>query len=109
MKPYNYKMQTNITRALKHYNEITTNSKFTILDGNILCMVKSFSDNGSKFFMSEKEIAENTISSEKTVQRSINRLCEAGLLKKEKDYTDGKCRRVLIYQPLEVQNILDLK
>ena len=104
-----YQMHTDITKALKRYNDMTASNTFSTLDGNILCMVKSFADKNLDFFMSEKEIAENNITSISTVQRSIKRLCEAGLLKREKDYAEGKGKRLLIYQYSAVQELIDAK
>lgn len=104
-KNYMFTIYSDITKALKHHNEIMPSEKFTTLDGNILCLVKSFSDNGLDFFMSEKEIAETNITSEKTVQRSVNRLCKANLLKKEK--LNG--RRILVYQESNVHDLLKIE
>lgn len=104
-KDYNFQVHTNIMRALKRSNEIIPNSNFTTLDGNILCMIKSFSDSGYPFFMSDKEIADNNNTSEKTVQRSIKRLCEAGLLVNKRD---GPRKRYLEYQPNAMQKLMDL-
>ena len=106
---YTYVMHLEIMKALKRHNEIIPNSKFTTLDGNILCMIRSFAEKGQLFYMSEREIAANNITSEKTVQRSIKRLCEAGLLKSKLDYSTGTRRRYLEYQPKAVQELINLK
>lgn len=106
-KHYTYQIHSNIMKALKRSNDIIPGSNFTTLDGNILCMVKSFSDSGYCFYMSDKELAEANITSEKTIQRSIKRLCTAGLLQTKEDYSTGKRRRHLIYQHDAVQALLD--
>lgn len=106
-KQYNYQVHSNIMKALKRSNDIIPGSKFTTLDGNILCMVKSFSDSGYDFFMSDKELAEVNITSEKTIQRSLKRLCEAGLLKTKDEYYGFKRSRHITYQPEAVQRLLD--
>ena len=107
-KDYNFQIHTNIMRALKRSNEILPDSNFTTLDGNILCLIKSFNDNGYVFFMSDKELADNNNTSEKTVQRSIKRLCSAGLLNSKQDYTGGARRRYLEYSTTALQELLDL-
>lgn len=107
-KDYSFQVHINIMRALKRSNEILPDSGFTTLDGNILCLVKSFNDNFCEFFMSDKEIADNNNTSEKTVQRSIKRLCAAGLLNSSQSYVGGVRRRYLEYNANALQELMDL-
>ena len=108
MADYTYLTHTNIPYAMDRYNKIMPGTKFKTIDGCILNIVKSFSENGAKFFMSNEELGRITISNASTVQRSVDRLVAAGLLKKENTYTAGKPQRILIYQKEAVQNLLDL-
>ena len=41
-KNYNYKIHTDITRAMNKYNKIMTGPRFNTIDGNILNLIKSF-------------------------------------------------------------------
>lgn len=104
-KNYTFKIHTNIMRALKAHNEISPGSSFTTLDMMILCLVKSFTDSKTDFFMSVKEIANITLSSESTVHRSLKRLCAAGLLERKKDKSN---KYILIYKDEAVKKLLTL-
>lgn len=107
-KDYSFQVHINIMRALKRSNDLLPDSNFSTLDGNILCMVRSFNESGYVFFMSDKELADINITSEKTIQRSIKRLCAAGLLTSRQDYTGGARRRYLEYSHTALQELLDL-
>ena len=62
---YNFKFHTNISRAMSNYNKVMSGPRFSTLDASILCLIKSFNDSNTKFYMSNKELAEimNKISS----------------------------------------------
>lgn len=105
-KNYSYLVYTDISRAMNQYNRTITGSRLNIIDANILSIVKSFSESGTNFFMSNKELADITISDASTVQKAINRLITIGLLKKETAYDGQRPRRVLIYQTDAVKRFL---
>ena len=105
-KNYSYLVYTDINRAMRQYNHVIIGSKLNIMDANILSIVKSFSEAGYNFFMSNRELADITISDASTVQKSINRLISIGLLKKEVVYDGQRPRRILIYQKDVVNNFL---
>ena len=104
-KDYTFKIHTNIIRALKAYNEMHPTTTFSTLDMMILCLVKSFADSKTDFFMSVKEIANITLSSESTVHRSLKRLCSAGLLERKKDKSN---KYILIYKDEAVKKLITL-
>jgi predicted transcriptional regulator len=105
---YNFQMQSNILYALNKHNELVPTPHLTILDAAILSLSKSFFETGNKLFMSNKELGRLLLADPGTVQRSIDRLMAAGLLKKEKEYIGGKPRRYLLYQSDAVQRLYDL-
>lgn len=105
-KNYYYTVHTDISRALKRYNTLMPKGKFTILDSNILSMIRSFNKSNTKFFMSNKELADIMITDPATIQKAINRLCAAGLIKKENIYSGPRPQRVLHYQEMAVQKLL---
>ena len=109
-KNYSYLIYTDINRAMNQYNKnrsnIGPNSRLNITDANILSIIKSFSESGTNFFMSNKELAEITISDASTVQKSINKLIGLGLLQKENYYEGNRPKRVLLYQSDAVKNFL---
>lgn len=108
MSKYSFQIQACIMEAMSKHNKIMPGPRFNTIDGNILSIVKSFYDSGSVFFMSNQQLANITISSQSAVKRSIDRLLQAGLIKKENHYVAGKPQRILIYQQDEVQKMLDL-
>ena len=108
-KSYNYNIQTEITKALTKYNRIMPGPRFNTLDGNILNLVRSFSETNTPFYMSNKELSEVMTADPSTIQRSIDRLVNAGLLSKEITYSNSKQHRMLTYVPQAVQNLIDLK
>ena len=109
-KNYNYNIHTDITRAMSKYNKIMMSPRFNTLDGNILNLIRSFSEAGQKFYMSNKELSETMIADPSTIQRSIDRLIAVGLVTKEIIYIAAKPQRHLIYQNAAVQSkLLDLE
>lgn len=109
MGSYNYNIQTDITKALSKYNRIMPGPRFNTLDGNILNLIRSFSETDTPFFMSNKELADVMIANPSTIQRSIDRLVNAKLISKEITYSNSKQHRVLTYLPQAMQNIIDLR
>jgi DNA-binding MarR family transcriptional regulator len=108
-KNYNYNINTTITRAMSKYNKIMTGPRLTTLDGNILNLIRSFSETKTKFFISNKELGEIMIADPSTVQRSIDRLIAVGLVQKEIIYVGSKPQRILTYQKDMVQKkLLDI-
>ena len=108
MSKYNYNISTDITCAMSKYNKIMPGSRFNTIDGNILNLVRSFDRTNTKFYISNKQLAEIMIADPSTVQRSIDRLIAAGLLTKEITYIGQKPQRLLLYQKEAVQKLLNL-
>lgn len=108
MSKYNYNISTDITCAMSKYNKIMSGVRFNIIDGNILNLVRSFARTNTKFYMSNRQLAEIMIADPSTIQRSIDRLVSLGLLKKEIIYVGPKPQRLLTYQKDAVQQLLNL-
>ena len=107
-KNYNFKFYTGIARAMNNHNKIMPTPRFTTLDVSILCLIKSFYESKTKFYMSNKELGEIMIADPSTIQRSIDRLIAVGLVTKEIIYVGAKPQRLLTYQKQAMQNIIDL-
>ena len=105
-KNYNYQNHSYIAQAMQTHNSIMPGPKFTLLDYNILCLVKSFNETGNCFYMSNEQLAKEFFSCEKTVRSSIKRLCEHGLLKKEYIENNRLKGRYLTYQEDAVQRFV---
>ena len=106
---YNFTLHINIMYAITNHNNLIPGDKLTLLDGSLICFIKSFQDNGQKFFISNKELARIFIANESTIQRSINKLTQMGLLKSEKIYSGQLPRRYLTYSETKLQELLNLK
>ena len=105
-KTYSFLIQSDIMHAITKHNEIMPGKRMTLLDGTILCLVKSFQDKGQKFYMSNKEIGKLCASNESTVQRSINKLLSLDLLCAEKIYCGQQPRRYLTYNSWTLQDFI---
>ena len=105
-KDYNYKNYYSISEAMKIHNNIMPGPKFTLLDYNILCLVRSFYESNQKFYMSNEQLAELFFSCEKTVRSSIKRLEDSWFITKE--LIDGNRRkgRYLYYQKDVVEKFI---
>ena len=105
-KNYNYQNHSQIGQAMQTHNSIMPGPKFTLLDYNLLCLVKSFNETGNCFYMSNDQLANELFSCEKTIRSSVKRLCEHKLLKKEYIENNRLKGRYLIYQEDNVQRFI---
>lgn len=97
-KTYNYRNYSNISEAMHINNTIMSSPKFTLLDYNILCLVKSFHDANKPCYMTNEQLAKHLLSGERTIRYSIDRLCAQNLL--SKSFKDGNRLkgRILTYE-----------
>lgn len=75
---------TNIINALSIYNKNHNEQKFSILDALILEAVSA------QTYTTDQDLAERFMCSERTVKRSINKLCECGFITKHLDHDNTK-------------------
>lgn len=106
---YNFTMHLDILYAINTYNNIIPGEKLTLLDGTLICFIKSFQDNNQRFFVSNKELSRIFSVNESTIQRSINKLTKIGLIHSEKIYFGQQPRRYLSYDQNKLQELLNLK
>ena len=102
-------MHLDILYAINTYNNIIPGEKLTLLDGALICFIKSFQDNNQRFFVSNKELSRIFSVNESTIQRSINKLTKMELIHSEKIYFGQQPRRYLSYDQNKLQELLDLK
>lgn len=105
---FNFQIHSTVMYALNRRNELIPGPKLTILDAAILSLAKSFHETNNHLYMSNKELGRLLLSDPTTIQRSIDRLSEANLITKDKEYIGNKPRRYLTYKPEAVQRLLDL-
>ena len=103
---YSFLMHSDIMYAIDRHNSIMCDERLTFLDAGILCLVKSFAEQNKRFYMSNQEMKRLFASDPGTIQRSIDRLVRKGLLVKEKEYTNMRQRRYLIYQRDAVNKLI---
>lgn len=105
---YNFTLHLDIMYAINKHNNLIPGDKLTLLDGTLICFIKSFQDHNQKFFVSNKELSKIFIANESTIQRSINKLTKMGLLHSEKIYSGQLPRRYLTYDATKLQELLNL-
>lgn len=103
---YSFLMHSDIMYAIDRHNSIMCGERLTFLDAGILCLVKSFAEQNKPFYMSNQEMKRLFASDPGTIQRSIDRLVRNGFLAKEKEYTNMRQRRYLIYQRDAVNQLI---
>ena len=103
---YNYKNYFSISDAMYTNNTVMLGTKFTLLDYNLLCLIKSFYDANKKFYMTNDQIAKHFLSSERTVRYSVERLCKNNFISKENIDNNRLKGRYLIYQEKNVQEFV---
>lgn len=108
MGNYNFKMHTNINKAMSRHNKTILGQRFNTLDASILNLIKSFFESNTHFYISNKELGDIMVADPSTVQRSIDRLIATNLIKKEIVYIGQRPQRLLTYQPQAVQELLEL-
>ena len=106
---YNFTLHLNIMYAINTYNNIIPGDKLTFIDGALICFIKSFQDHNQRFYVSNKELSRIFVANESTIQRSINKLTNMGLLKTEKVYSGQHPRRYLSYDKEKLRELLEFK
>lgn len=104
---YTFLIHSEIMYAIDRHNSIMPGEKLTLLDGALLCLIKSFQDRKQKFYMSNKELSKLFAANESTIQRSTKRLCALQLISSEKIYFGQLPRRYLTYNPEKLQEFLN--
>ena len=100
-KDFHFKLYSQLLAAANINNTIMTDPKITLLDCNILCLVRSFNDSGQKCYMTNEQLANTFLSCEKTIKASLNRLYWRGFISSE-----GTKKRVLTYNADAVNNFI---
>lgn len=98
-REFNFKMYSNLLAASHINNTIMTDPKVSMLDCNILCLVRSFYDSGRQCYMTNEQLAKTFLSCEKTIKTSLNRLYWRGFIKRDEIVVNNTKKRVLLYQP----------
>ena len=87
-----FNIDTNLMNALNTHNNTNSSTRFSTLDGALLCLIKNSSDN---FYFSNKFLASLFIADPGTIQRSIDKLVAAQFIAKDKEYINSRPRRHL--------------
>ena len=88
------------------YNKTQSKIRFTTLDATLLNLIRSFSETKTEFYMSNKELGQILIADPSTIQRSIDKLVDSALIKKQVVYVNNRPKRVLSYQTDKVGELL---
>lgn len=71
--------------------------KFTFADATIMSIVHSYFYSDTRCFASNNYFAGRALTTEPTIQKSINKLCGLGFISRKSSYKDGIRHRVLVY------------
>ena len=88
------------------YNKTQSKIQFTTLDATLLNLIRSFSETKTEFYMSNKELGQILIADPSTIQRSIDKLVDSALIKKQVVYVNNRPKRVLSYQTDKISELL---
>lgn len=100
-KEFHYKIYSNLLSAAHINNTIMTDPKISLLDCNILCLIRSFHDSHKQCYMTNEQLSKTFLASEKTIKASLNRLYWRGFIRSE-----GTRKRILTYQSNQVENFI---
>lgn len=106
-KDFHYKNYYSLNEAFQIYNNIMPGERFTLIDYNILSLVRSFHDSNRDFYMNNEQLASMFYACEKTIRSSINRLCKFEFLTKQNIDNNRLKGRYLIYNAAKVQTFID--
>lgn len=98
---FHFKIYSSLLTAAHINNTITTDPKLSLLDCNILCLVRSFHDSKKECYITTEQLAKTFLVSEKTIKASLNRLYWRGFVTSE-----GTKKRILKYQPDQVEKFI---
>ena len=103
---FHFKIYSNFLAAAHINNTIMPDPKISLLDCNILSLVRSFHDSNRHCYMTNEQLAKIFLSCEKTIKTSLNRLYWRGFVASEQvPYESGK-KRILVYRPQEVEKFI---
>ena len=100
-KDFHFKIYSSILTAAHINNTTRTDPKISMLDCNILCLVRSFHDSGKECYMTNEQLAKIFLTSERTIKSALNRLYWRGFIKSQ-----GTKKRILVYDAEEVEKFV---
>lgn len=101
-KDFHFKIYSSLLAAAHINNTTMTDEKITMLDCNILSLIRSFHDSGKQFYMTNEQLAKTFLTSERTIKTSLNRLYWRGFIKSQ-----GTKKRILVYDADEVDQFVN--
>lgn len=105
-KDFHFKVYSSLLNAAYINNTTTTDEKISMLDCNILSLIRSFHDSKKQCYMTNEQLAKTFLVTERTIQSSLSRLYWRGFIKSEQIKHDGVNKRVLFYQENAVKNFI---
>ena len=91
-KDFYYKNYASLNEAMRIHNKIMPGEKFNYIDYGLLSLIRSFYDSKKDFYMTNDQLAAMFFVCDKTIRKSINRLCKCQFIKKQyKDNNEGPC------------------
>lgn len=99
MREYKHsRFDEEILDAMAAYNiNKSTKDQFTLIDARILSLIHSYAYADKQFFASNAYLAEKCLTTQPTIQKSINRLMAHKFITKEVCCIDGHKKRIITY------------
>lgn len=105
-KNFHYKVYTDILSAARIHNRIMPGDKMSLLDCNMLCLVRSFHDSKKQCYMTNEQLANTFLACERTIKSSLNRLYWQGLISHQEIIINGVKKRIIKYEPEKVAEFI---
>lgn len=98
-----YKYNLRLSTAMAKWNESNNTPHFSILDCSILCVINSGLHEACA---TDEELSRLLITSTRTIQRVIDKLCAFGFITKQIIYNNKQKKRKLIIQHNTINNFI---
>ena len=105
-KDFYYKNYASLNEAMRIHNKIMPGEKFNYIDYGLLSLIRSFYDSKKDFYMTNDQLAAMFFVCDKTIRKSINRLCKCQFIKKQYKENNRLKGRYLIYNEKNVNSFV---
>ena len=98
-----YKYNLKLSSAMAKWNQVNPTPHFSMLDCSILCVIHS---GLHETCATDEELSHILITSTRTIQRAIDKLCAFGFIVKTTTYKNKQKKRSIIVQPQALNNFI---
>lgn len=98
-----YKYNLKLSSAMAQWNQSNPAPHFSMLDCSILCVINS---GLHETCATDEELSRILITSTRTIQRAIDKLCSFGFIAKSTTYKNKQKKRSIIVQHSTIDNFI---